>query len=311
MKIDLDILRPINFHKNINLNLKKAIKKVNQKSGWKKIFSCPVCGSKRKKFFLTKLKINIFECQKCFSGFTEFVPRNFDDLYNNHEQFIQDQKDYANSRKYRIKTFGRERLKILNRFKKKGNLLDIGCGNGWFLETVKNHYNSHGLELNVSMARFTSQQLFIPIFENYNKIKKNFYDIITLFDVIEHVEKPFNYIKYIGRFLKKNGIILIFTPNKRSVGFLCMRENQNLIVPPYHVTYLQKESFIFIPKNFKMIFNQTRGLDILDILAYERDIKKEILNSEKNLKNKYVDAQNQIDSLGLGNHIRVILRKIK
>ena len=310
MRIDLNTLRPFNFHKNININLENAIKRVSKKSGWKKVSSCPICGSNRKKLFLTKLKINIFECQKCLSGFAEFVPRNFDDLYNNQEQFAQDQKDYSNSRKYRIETFGRERLRLLKKFKKKGNLLDIGCGNGWFLETVKNYYNSHGLELNVSMAKFTSQQLSINVFDNYKKIKKNIYDIITLFDVIEHVKKPFNYIKYIGQFLKKNGIILIFTPNKKSVGFLCMRERQNLIIPPYHVTYLQYDSFSFIPKNFKMIFNQTRGLDILDILAYERDNKQKILNSEKNIKNKYLRTQNEIDFLGLGNHIRVVLKKI-
>jgi 2-polyprenyl-3-methyl-5-hydroxy-6-metoxy-1,4-benzoquinol methylase len=160
------------------------------------------------------------------------------------------------------------------------------------------------------MAKFTSQYLSIKVFDNYKKIKKNFYDIITLFDVIEHVEKPFKYVEYIGRFLKKNGHMLIFTPNKKSVAFLCMRENQNLITPPYHVTYLQKDSFSFIPKNFKMIFNQTRGLDILDILAYERDNKQQSLNYEKNIKNKYLKAQNEIDFLGLGNHIRVVLKKI-
>jgi 2-polyprenyl-3-methyl-5-hydroxy-6-metoxy-1,4-benzoquinol methylase len=309
MIINFNTLRPLNFHKKINLNLKKAINRISQKSGWKKVSICPVCKSGKKKLFLTKFKINIFECQKCLSGFAEFVPRNFDDLYNNNDQFVQDQKDYANSRKYRIETFGKERLELLKKFKKNGNLLDIGCGNGWFLETVKKYYNSHGLELNVPMAKFTSQHLSINIFDNYKKIKKNFYDIITLFDVIEHVEKPFNYIKYIGRFLKKNGIILIFTPNKKSVGFLCMRENQNLVIPPYHVTYLQKDSFSFIPKNFKMIFNQTRGLDIIDILAYERDNKKQTLNPEKNIKNKCMKMQNEIDFLGLGNHIRIVLKK--
>jgi 2-polyprenyl-3-methyl-5-hydroxy-6-metoxy-1,4-benzoquinol methylase len=310
MKIDLNTLRPVNFHKNINLTLKNAINRISKKSGWKKVSYCPVCGSNKKNLFLIKLKINIFECQKCFSGFSGLIPRNFEDLYNNNEQFVQDQKDYGSIRKYRIDTFGRERLRLLKKFKNKGNLLDIGCGNGWFLETVKNYYNSHGLELNVPMAKFTSQYLSIKVFDNYKKIKKNFYDIITLFDVIEHVEKPFKYVEYIGRFLKKNGHMLIFTPNKKSVAFLCMRENQNLITPPYHVTYLQKDSFSFIPKNFKMIFNQTRGLDILDILAYERDNKQQSLNYEKNIKNKYLKAQNEIDFLGLGNHIRVVLKKI-
>ena len=309
-KIDLNIMRPVGFHKNMNLNLKKAISRVDKKSGWKKVFRCPVCGSNKKKLFLVKFKQNIFECQKCFTGYIEFVPRNFDVLYNNQEQYLHHQKAYEKTRKYRIERFGKERLKLLQQFKKKGNLIDIGCGNGWFLESVKDNYNVHGLEMNSSLAKFTSQKLSIDVFENYTKIKKNFYDIITLFDVIEHVEKPFDYIAYLGKFLKINGMILIFTPNKKSVAFLCMREDQNLICPPFHVTYLQRESFSFIPKNFKMIFSQTRGLDIADIFAFERDNKKKILNSEQDIY-KNLDKQNEIDFLGLGNHIRVIIRKIK
>ena len=89
-----------------------------------------------------------------------------------------------------------------------------------------------------------------------------------------------------------------------------MREDQNLIGPPFHVTYLQKESFFFIPKNFKMIFSQTRGLDIADIFAFERDNKKKILNAEQDI-NENLDKQNEIDFLGLGNHIRVVIKKIK
>jgi 2-polyprenyl-3-methyl-5-hydroxy-6-metoxy-1,4-benzoquinol methylase len=309
-KIDLNIMRPVGFHKNINLNIKKGISRVDKGSGWKKVSRCPVCNGNKKKLFLVKFKQNIFECQKCFSGYIEFVPRNFEVLYDNQEYYIHHQKAYEKNRNYRIERFGKERLKLLQQFKKKGNLIDIGCGNGWFLEAVKNHYNVHGLEMNSSLAKFTSQKLSINVFENYTKIKKNFYDIITLFDVIEHVEKPFDYITFLGKFLKKNGIILIFTPNKKSVAFLCMREDQNLVGTPFHVTYLQKESFSFIPKIFKMIFSQTRGLDIADIFAFERDNKKKILDAEQDI-NENLDKQNEIDFLGLGNHIRVVIKKIK
>jgi formate dehydrogenase maturation protein FdhE len=59
MKIDLNTLRPVNFHKNINLTLKNAINRISKKSGWKKVSYCPVCGSNKKNLFLIKLKINI------------------------------------------------------------------------------------------------------------------------------------------------------------------------------------------------------------------------------------------------------------
>lgn len=46
MKINLKIMRPVGFHKSININLKKTIKRVERGSGWKVILSCLVYGSK-------------------------------------------------------------------------------------------------------------------------------------------------------------------------------------------------------------------------------------------------------------------------
>ena len=45
---------------------------------------------------------------------------------------------YDKSRKYKINRFGKERISILQKYKKKGTLLDFGCGTGWFLELAKN-----------------------------------------------------------------------------------------------------------------------------------------------------------------------------
>jgi hypothetical protein len=40
MKIDPKILRPIGFHKSINVNLRKTIQRVDSGSGWKDVLSC-------------------------------------------------------------------------------------------------------------------------------------------------------------------------------------------------------------------------------------------------------------------------------
>ena len=48
-----------------------------------------------------------------------------------------------------------------------------------------------------------------------SKLPKNLkFDIVTAFDVIEHVESPVNFLNMIKKYLKKNGIVLIYTPNK-------------------------------------------------------------------------------------------------
>jgi len=309
MKINLDIMRPVGFHKSLNTNIKKTIQRVNRGNGWKKVLSCPVCGSNIYVPYITKFNIDIKLCTRCTSGFSSKIPKNFNDVYDNKEQFEHHQKSYERIRRYRIKRFGKERLDLILKFKNKGNLADIGCGNGWFLEVAKKKFLVSGVELNNSLLNFTSKKLKIPVYRKIDLLKDKDYDVITLFDIIEHVSEPMDLLRKVSKKLKKGGIILIYTPNKDSLAFSYMRENHQLFNAPIHITYLCAKSFYFIPKVLKVIYLKTFGLDMGDIYAYERDIskKKDLAISIK--KNVNV-VQDITDRLGFGNHLRVILKKI-
>jgi SAM-dependent methyltransferase len=308
MKNNLKILRPIGFHKSINVNLRKTIQRVDSGSGWKDVLSCLVCGSKKSTPYLTKFKIDIKLCSRCTSAFSSKMPKNFNDVYNNKQQFNYHQSSYEVTRRYRIKRFGYERLNLILKFKKKGKLVDIGCGNGWFLELASKYFSVAGVEPNISLLHFVSKKLKIDIYKKIDSLKKDDYDVITLFDVIEHVNKPMKYLKKISEKLKKGGIILIYSPNKDSLGFTYMKENQNLVTPPYHMTYLCPKSFNFIPNVLKVIYLKTFGLDLGDIYAYERDISKK-LDLANIIKKNHGVIQDVIDALGFGNHLRVVLKK--
>lgn len=116
------------------------------------------------------------------------------------------------------------------------------------------------------------------------------------------------YLKRISEKLKTGGIILIYTPNRDSFGFSYMKENQNLIIPPYHMTYLSPQSFNFIPNSLEVIYLKTFGLDLGDIYAYQRDVLKRSKLANIIKKNNRV-FQYVIDSLGFGNHLRIVLKK--
>lgn len=306
MKVNFKIMRPKGFHASIEKNLKKCIKRVRKNSGWEKRIFCPIC--KKKKFFLwlKKLDIPIYFCLNCTTRFTGLIPKNIKDVYDNSAQFNFHLKSYEKNRKYRIKRFGRERVNLISRFKKKGNLLDIGCGNGWFLEAAKSKFKVSGVEENLQLCKFVKDKLKIKVYNSLKKLKKNSFDVVTLFDVIEHVKNPILFLKEINRFLKKNGIILIFTPNSESLGFHYLKEKNNLIIPPYHLTYFNLKSFNYLPKNFKVIYKKTFGMDFFDIFAHQRDTKNILLDKNIDL-NK---SQKILDDLNYSNHVRVVLRKI-
>mgnify|MGYP001315865649 CR=1 FL=1 len=97
--------------------------------------------------------------------------------------------------------------------KKKINILDFGAGSGVNLDMLKKHGLVDIHEQN-KYARNAIKKKQIKIKNLYStlKIKKNFYDLILMADVIEHVKQPKQLLKNLKKFLKKDGRILITVP---------------------------------------------------------------------------------------------------
>jgi len=263
----------------------------------------------KKRKYVVKYNIPIVTCEKCDLTYATRQPRNFDDVYSQDDYLEKSILSYDKNRKYRIKRFGLERIKILKNYKKKGKLLDFGCGTGWFLEGAKDHFESFGVEYSDSIRKWLFEKFNIKTFKTLNSIKSEKFDIITAFDVIEHVPDPLDLLNNLKKKLKKNGIILIYTPNFDSLGFNYLSLNNNLLCPPNHLFYFNKKSFDFMCKktNLKIVETQYRGLDVGDIYAMinENGDKKiaNFLNQNSTLLQKF------LDNIGYSNHIRFILKK--
>ena len=310
--MNLDVMRPKNFHKNLSKELNKINQNVEKKSGWIVVNSCPVCGSKSYFDWLVKCGNKIRRCKICTHGYVSRQAKKISEVYDsfteNEKKVAETIKSYKAKRNYRIKRFATERVNLLKKFKQKGKLLDFGCGEGWFLEYAKRYYNVAGYEPTTSLAKSTSKNLKIKVELDYNKFKSKSFDIITSFDVIEHVPKPKETFQVYSRLLKKGGILLIYTPNANSIAFDYMREKQNLVSPPIHLHYFNKKSIELLgDKKFSLIYFETAGLDIGDMYAYERDQgNKKFANF---LYKKSQILQTFCDYTNSGNHLRAIFKK--
>lgn len=97
-------------------------------------------------------------------------------------------------------------------------VLDIGCGGGLFLAALKRE-GAHvtGIELSDTRAHYAKSKHGIevvkrPIEDEYWGTFANSFDIVTLWDVIEHVNFPQATLKAAARTLKPGGVLLIDTP---------------------------------------------------------------------------------------------------
>ena len=97
----------------------------------------------------------------------------------------------------------------------KPRLLDVGCAYGYVLEMGKIlGYESSGVE--VSPAAEFAQSRGLPVFKGQlheAKFQDEYFDLVTMIDVIEHLPDPVAFLNDVFRILKPGGQLLILTPN--------------------------------------------------------------------------------------------------
>ena len=152
------------------------------------------------------------KCKKC--GFIQSTEQiNLLDYYTDLED-----PAYESNRKER----GMQAKKIIEkikRYKQKGKLLDIGAGSGMLVEqAIGLGFDAEGIEPSKwlqSKALEHNLPVKLGIFPN-PELTEN-YDIITIIDVIEHVDDPVELLKSASNQLAREGIIAIVTPDVGSL----------------------------------------------------------------------------------------------
>ena len=104
--------------------------------------------------------------------------------------------------------------------KKGGKILDIGCATGVFLKEMENHgWDAYGVEPSRFAAGVAVNQMGINVFNGYldkANFDDNMFDVITLWDVFEHLPDPVTTLEIIKRILKPDGILVVTMPNTDS-----------------------------------------------------------------------------------------------
>jgi len=136
------------------------------------------------------------------------------------------------------------------RYKKKGRILDIGCGDGSLLIFLKESgWQTYGVELLDSSSLYARDVLGLTVFsgrfEEANYPEESF-DVITLFHVLEHLPDPSGTLKKARLLLRKDGFLLIEVPNFHSFEAKIFRSKWVGISAPLHLYH-------FTPRTLRMM----------------------------------------------------------
>lgn len=130
-----------------------------------------------------------------------------------------------------------------------GKALDIGCGQGTFLQLLKKEgWECYGTELTEeSAARASRKGISVSVGEiDENRFGPHSFDLITLWHVLEHLPEPPKTLKTLTHLLKKGGILAISTPNIDSLQAKIGRDQWFHLDPPRHL-------FLYSPRTLEQM----------------------------------------------------------
>jgi len=122
-----------------------------------------------------------------------------------------------------------------------GRLLDAGCGSGLFLHYAKRHYEVTGID--IDGEAITAAREMYGISDVHSLSLKEFgaafrdrrFDVITMFEVLEHLDDPIGHVEVLKSLLAPGGVLVVSVPNRERKSF---NEDKFGIAdyPPNHMT---------------------------------------------------------------------------
>jgi 2-polyprenyl-3-methyl-5-hydroxy-6-metoxy-1,4-benzoquinol methylase len=180
-------------------------------------------------------------CSHCQVGFTVPFPSDeaLSRLYSSGSYRSNDGTRFNAFTEFLVRYFTAGKKRKIKKFhRKKGTLLDVGCGRGLFLDIMKRDgWRVTGVEFNEETASYARIRYGIDVITApaLTGLHDESYDVITLYHVLEHMQDPAAVLRTCGRLLKKHGLLVIAAPNISSLQAALGKSNWFHLDIPYHL----------------------------------------------------------------------------
>ncbi|MFR9165795.1 MAG: class I SAM-dependent methyltransferase [Dysgonomonas sp.] len=226
--------------------------------------NCPVCGKgdfselvSCRDNLVTKEIFTILKCDNCGFGFTQDFPS--EDVIGKYYE-ADDYISHSDTHKGIVNTLYHWARKMALRSKARlifcnsslqtsGQLLDIGAGTGYFLNTMQEKgWVVTGIEKSEPTRSFAKDKFGLNLHDSEYlfQIPDKSKDVVTMWHVLEHVEKLNQTVEQIHKILNDDGIAVIALPNKNSYDAVHYKANWAAYDVPRHLWH-------FSPSDFSML----------------------------------------------------------
>lgn len=292
---------------------------------------CRICGSEQCIPFMKLLdKYDYYQCRRCESLFLGEIP-DIQNLYCGEEAANSD--SYIDDAVYekRVEMISAPKIEfILDACHAEGialnSWLDIGCGGGEILNWLTNNSDirAEGIESDERECRFVRskglsvENCYIDLKCENSQISRiiNRNDVISFFNVLEHMEDPQGFIDYICDNMHDDAVMVFEVPRYPSVASFANMAYCNIIyrhiAAPGHLQVFSEKSIAMLLQNkFRIIGKWEFGQGYTDLINNAMLMARV---EENALYNKLIDLSNTIqavfDKEGLADQILVVTMKI-
>lgn len=190
----------------------------------------------------------VVRCPKCTHRYVSPIPTATESMYSEVTDDF-----YLESESYRKDTFAdflgeTERLTKIS----SGRCLDVGCSAGLFLDVAKaKGYSTFGIELSrwaVELARSKGHVVYNQSLFDHRVDEKDKYDLVTAFDIVEHLEDPRSALKQLKSLLRPGGALVGIVPDMDAWHMRLLGQHHWLVVL-MHYQYFSRQSLRLLLKD--------------------------------------------------------------
>lgn len=202
---------------------------------------CPACKTDASgKQFDSQSGYELYKCPKCTLSFAWPMKAGEQDFY---EDFVIYRSLTAEQAKRDLTLVSRRKFnrRLAKMLPPEAKVLDVGCGIGEFVKFCRNHnLDAYGIDFNANSIANGIKHYYLEgrlIAGDFKELDKHIpnakFDLIVIFEVIEHVEDPQALLNSISARLKPGGLLVISCPNEKRWK---LAGRIFVDYPPHHLT---------------------------------------------------------------------------
>jgi len=230
--------------------------------------NCLVCSGSNIKGLKHYEQLGLVKCKNCGFVFMKQIT-SAEELGEHYKTYSYDKERTLSS--MTIASYN-STLDEFEPYRKTNRLLDVGCGVGHFLEVARQRgwqvfgteYSEKAVE--IATEKGINMQQGALILSHY---EPESFDVITSFEVIEHINNPVEELNKINQLLRPGGLFYCTTPNFNSLLRYWFKERYKVIEYPEHLSYYTRKTLnkVICERGFENVKFKSTGFSLNQVQA--------------------------------------------